>query len=84
MRAVPAVLKRHTPSGRLPVSLSDDLLHGCPMFFPFHQQQYLTAFQQLEGVNKPGVTTCASCCAVRAIVTAVGDRVAAAGGWCLI
>lgn len=54
------LLKRHTPSGRLPVSLSDDLLHGCPMFFPYHQQQYLTAFQQLEGVNKPGISACAS------------------------
>lgn len=53
------LLKRHTPSGRLPVSLADDLLHGCPMFFPYHQQQYLSAFQQLEGVNKPGVSACA-------------------------
>lgn len=50
------LLKRHTPSGRLPVSLSDDLLHGCPMYFPYHQQQYLSAFQQLEGINKPGVS----------------------------
>jgi hypothetical protein len=54
------LLKRHAPSGRLPVSLSEELLHGCPTYFPYRQQVYLQAFQLLEGINKPGLSECAA------------------------
>lgn len=37
------LLKKHAPSGRLPVSLSDEMLHGCPTYFPYRQQVYLQA-----------------------------------------
>ena len=35
------LLKKHAPSGRLPVSLSEEMLHGCPTYFPYRQQVYL-------------------------------------------
>ena len=108
------LLKKHAPSGRLPVTLSEEMLHGCPTYFPYRQQVYLQvcpallriyrlllqaslrhgatacrfvvhassynavciwtgceicdavgtqwlvmqAFQELEGINKPGLSAC--------------------------
>jgi hypothetical protein len=41
------LLKKHAPSGRLPVSLSDEMLHGCPTYFPYRQQVYLQVWLKL-------------------------------------
>ena len=49
------LLKRHIRDGNLPYALSQELLQGCPSFFPHQNEVYLRAFEKLEQLNKPGM-----------------------------
>ena len=53
------LLKRHTRNGTLPDSFATELRHGCPTFFPYRQQQYLSAFRDFEATGKPDAPRCA-------------------------
>ena len=55
------LLKKHTRGGALPDTFATELRSGCPTFFPYHQQQYIAAYRELEAVGKPGLPLCALC-----------------------
>ena len=53
-----ALLRRATRGGQLPDAFAGELRHGCPTFFPYHHQLYLSAFRELEAAGKPGLPRC--------------------------